>query len=120
MFQFIVTTCFLCLSFFSQGVLASGIANDDALMSRCVILYDKLQRIESNQHKAICSVKMSSAANKVESARVRILYKKYRDARYSLSLAIEEMNFAQGASCTLISEIKQAKHEAISIKEALD
>ncbi|HAU1320936.1 TPA: hypothetical protein F8R96_08290 [Legionella pneumophila] len=108
---------FLCL--FSLSVNSSTF-DKDQLVQRCQILHEELKELESHQYKGICRHKLALAANKIFSAKVRIVYENYKGAKQDLSVSMNNLKFAEDISCVFKSEITKARMEAREIQRELN
>lgn len=112
----LISSFFLFLFSFNAN---SRFFDKNQLIQRCQILNEELKELESHQYKALCQRKLGSAANKIEFARVKIIYDNYKDAQHYLSTSIEDLKFAEDVSCAFKSGITKAKMEAKAIKKEL-
>lgn len=109
---------FLFLSLYCL-IANSNSFDKEQLIQRCQILSEELKELESDQNKAICRHKLSSAANKIKAAKIRIVYENYKDAKHALTLSINDLRFAEDISCVFKGDITKARMDAKAIKHEL-
>ncbi|ANN96883.1 TPA: hypothetical protein ACK8Z3_002734 [Legionella pneumophila] len=108
---------FLCL--FSLSVHSHSF-DKEQLVQRCQILHDELKELESHQYNGVCRHKLALAANKIFSAKIRIVYENYKGAKQDLSVSMNNMKFAEDISCVFKSGITKARMEAREIQRELN
>lgn len=113
----IIWLLFLCL--FSLSVHSHSF-DKEQLVQRCQILHEELKELESHQYNGVCRHKLALAANKMFSAKIRIVYENYKGAKQDLSVSMNNMKFAEDISCVFKSEITKARMEAREIQRELN
>ncbi|HAZ7572898.1 hypothetical protein OQJ02_14285 [Legionella sp. PATHC032] len=106
------------LFLFSLNVNSNSF-DKEQLVQRCQILHEELKELESRQYKGICRHKLALAANKIFSAKIRIVYENYKGAKQELSVSMNNMKFAEDISCVFKSDITKARMEAREIQRDL-
>lgn len=119
MTKIFISMCFFSLVFISGTVTSASQNNKDDLIRRCDLLFEQVNVLESYQYKMICKTRLATAAEKINMTKWNITYEHYEEAHSYLATIIKDLKFAEDISCASKYSIRNARVEAMAIKEHL-